>query len=72
MLSHCSAGLLSFPYMVSSYRRGWRVQSERDVTKVNRLRAIIMQHLVRSRIVDVDSFWLDRTPLSASLTYSVG
>ncbi|KAG1669975.1 hypothetical protein FOA52_016236 [Chlamydomonas sp. UWO 241] len=39
------AGLVSFPAMNTFYRRFWQRRSEDELSKVNRLRIVLMQHL---------------------------
>ena len=38
-------GVLSFPYLLAFYKRGWRQQSDHELTKVNRMRTVLMNHL---------------------------
>ena len=38
-------GILSFPYILAFYKRGWRQQSDHELTKVNRMRTVLMNHL---------------------------
>ena len=38
-------GVLSFPYILAFYKRGWRQQSDHELTKVNRMRTVLMNHL---------------------------
>ena len=36
-------GALSFPFMFQHYKRAWKMQSEHELTKINRFRIVLMQ-----------------------------
>ena len=44
-------GVLSLPWMFISYKRGWRLQSERDLGEVNRLRVMLVRGTVARGIM---------------------
>ncbi|GAX78244.1 hypothetical protein CEUSTIGMA_g5686.t1 [Chlamydomonas eustigma] len=40
-----AGGVLSLPSLISFYKRGWKRHSDNELSKVNRMRIVLMQHL---------------------------